>query len=593
MKLFTISSLIIFLTIGIFAQSIPDKWLTPYELSGFKKTPNYNETMEYCRKLEKASPWIHIASLGKSPEGRDMPLIIVSKNKIFDAMKARKSGKGIVLIQNGIHAGEIDGKDACLMLMRDMAITKTKVALLDNVIVLVLPFYNVDGHERISPYNRINQNGPEEMGWRVTAQNLNLNRDYVKADAPETQAWLKLYTAWMPDFLVDCHVTDGADFQHPVTYSAENHEDLGMPVRSWLNEQYLPYVKNEMQKLGEPLVPYVNLKDEHDFSKGLTEGVPPPRFSTAYAALQNRPSLLIETHMLKDYKTRVTGTYDLLNATLKKVNTDYKILRDEISETDKNTAIKLENPFPLKWELVDAPNGTVHFLGYKSNIVKSDISGADKVVWTHEPLNLDIPLYDSVKVSASVTPPVAYIIPQQWQEIISRLKMHGVLLEKLDQPIELEVELYKFSNAKWQQNPYEGHHPVQYTTTAFTEKRTYPAGTIIAKMNQRAARILLHTLEPNAPDAFVAWGFMDVIFEQKEYAEGYVLEKMAPDMLAKDPALKTEFESKLRSDTAFAHSPYARLNFFYKHSPYWDQTLNVYPIARLMKNVELPVVSLK
>jgi hypothetical protein len=576
-----------------FAQSVPEKWLTPYELSGFKKTPPYNETMSYCRKLEKASPWVRIVSFGKSPEGRDMPLVIVSKDKAFSPEKARKTGKDVFLIQNGIHAGEIDGKDASLLLLRDMVVTKTKASLLDHVILLVIPFYNVDGHERISPYNRINQDGPEEMGWRVTGQNLNLNRDYMKADAPETQAWLKLYTAWLPDFLVDCHVTDGADYQYVVTYTVEMHVNMPQQVRSWLKSTYVPAVTATMASQGVPIVPYVYLVDNKDLSKGMGGGAAPPRFSTAYAAAQNRPSLLIETHMLKDYKTRVDGTYKMLVASLECVNKSYKALHAAVTDADKMTATHLDNPFALRFEDVHVTSDTVHFLGYKPKIEKSDISGADKVEFTHEPINLDIPRYDSVKVSVAVTPPVAYIIPQQWETVISRLKLHGIILEKLEKPIELEVELYKFSDAKWQQRPYEGRHTVTFSVKSFTEKRTFPAGTIVARTNQRAARVLIHALEPQAPDAFVAWGFFDAIFEQKEYGEDYVLEKLAADMIAKDPGLKEEFDAKVKADTAFAHAPYERLNFFYQHSPYWDKSLNVYPIARLMKDVLLPVVSAK
>jgi hypothetical protein len=297
--------------------------------------------------------------------------------------------------------------------------------------------------------------------------------------------------------------------------------------------------------------------------------------------------------MLKDYKTRVEGTYKLLVASLDCVNENYAALRSAISEADKMTATRLENPFPLRFENVQVANDTVHFLGYKPKVAMSDISGADRVEFTHEPLVLDIPRYDSVKVSVSVAPPVAYLIPQQWGEVISRLRMHGILLEKLDKPIELEVELYKFSDAKWQERPYEGRHPVTFTASPFTEKRTFPAGTIVAWTNQRAARVLIHALEPQAPDAFVAWGFFDALFEQKEYGEDYVLEKLAAEMLQKDPKLKEGFNAKVKADTAFAHAPYQRLNFFYQHSPYWDKSLNVYPVARLMKDVVLPVVSAK
>jgi hypothetical protein len=431
------------------------------------------------------------------------------------------------------------------------------------------------------------------MGWRVTGQNLNLNRDYLKADAPETQAWLKLYTTWLPDFLVDTHVTDGADYQYVVTYTIEQHENVAPSVRAWVKNNYIPNVTAEMASMGTPIVPYVYFVDDKDISKGMGGGVAPPRFSTAYAAAQNRPALLIETHMLKDYKTRVDGTYQLLVVSLKRVNEDYKILRTAISDADKLTATHLENPFSLTFDGVNTPNETVHFLGYKSKVEKSEISGDDRIEYTHEPLNLDIPRYDSVKVAVSVVPPVAYVIPQQWSEVISRLKLHGIILEKLDKPVELEVELYKLTDPKWQERPYEGRHRVSYTATPFTEKRMFPAGTIVAKTNQRAARVLMHALEPNAPDAFIAWGFFDAIFEQKEYGEDYVLEKLAVELIQKDPKLKEEFDAKVKADTAFAHAPYQRLNFFYQHSPYWDKNLGVYPIARLMKDVDLPVVSAK
>src|SRR5512143_915145 len=257
---------------------IPAKWLTYYEKSGYTKTPRYAETMEYCRRLQQASGWVRVTSFGKSPEGRDLPLVILSRDRAFTPERARATGKAIVMIQNGIHAGEIDGKDACLMLARDIAITRTREHLLDHVILLIIPIYNVDGHERFGPYNRINQNGPEEMGWRVSAQNLNLNRDYMKADAPETQAWLRLYTSWLPDFFFDCHVTDGADFQHVATYGIETHENAALPVRSWIMRAYLPHLDRLMTG-NVPVVPYIFLRDDADPLKGVWGGTTPPRFS--------------------------------------------------------------------------------------------------------------------------------------------------------------------------------------------------------------------------------------------------------------------------------------------------------------------------
>jgi hypothetical protein len=588
-----LSALLFFLlSLNAFSQSIPEKWLTEYEKSGFKKTPRYKETMEYCRKLEKASTWIHVTSYGKSPEGRNLPLVIASKEGIFDPKKASKSDKAILLIQNGIHAGEIDGKDACLMLLRDIAITKTKASLLDHVVLLIIPIYNVDGHERFGTYNRINQDGPVEMGWRVTAQNLNLNRDYMKADAPETQAWLKLFNAWLPDFFIDCHVTDGADFQHAITYSIESHDYIARPVRSWIKERYLPVISS-LKTNGVPFMPYIFFRDDKDELKGLQGGTAPPRFSTQYVVLQNRPGLLIETHMLKDYKTRVDGTYQMIVATLEQMNKDFSVLRTAVRDADEQTAKGFDKPFPLQFESVNVPNETVHLMGYKQKLEQSDISGGTRVVYTKEPFEADVPRYDSIRVTKTVQPPVAYLIPQQYQEIISRLKFHGIHLERLTAPKELDVEMYEFSNAKWEQTPFEGRHAATYSVKTINEKALFPAGTLLLRLNQRTARVAINALEPDAPDAFAAWGFFDAAFEQKEYAEDYVMESVSREMLRNDPKLKTEFEAKLQSDSVFARSPSARLNFFYQRSPYWDRLVNRYPVARLMREVQISTEPVK
>jgi murein tripeptide amidase MpaA len=570
------------------AQTAPKKWLTDYELSGRTRTPRYAETMAYARRLEQASPWIRVESFGRSPEGRDLPLIIVSKDRAFTPKAAAKSGKAVVLVQNGIHAGEIDGKDACLMLLRDMAITKSKASLLDHVILLVIPIYNVDGHERFGRYNRINQSGPEEMGWRVTAQNLNLNRDYMKADAPETQAWLRLFNAWMPDFFIDAHVTDGADYQHVATYSIESHDNVAAPVRAWIRDRYLPNVMPAQTHDGVTAVPYLFLKDDKDPLQGLMGGTASPRFSTVYTTLHNRPGLLIETHMMKDYRTRVEATGRLIEGTLRFLQKDADALRAAVRRADEETAAGLGAEFPLRYELVMAPNDSLRYMGYRQRNQESDISGKTWIVYTKEPFEATVPRYDSVKAALSVVPPAAYLIPAEWQGVIERLKMHGVALERLTAPVETDVELYRFSGPKWQQEPFEGRHPVSYTATAFRQKRTYPKGTVLARVHQKSARVLLHLLEPQAPDAFAAWGFFDAVFEQKEYAEDYVMEPIAREMLAHDPQLKKEFEQKLAADTAFARDPSARLNYFYQRSPYWDPQVLVYPVARVLEPAAWP-----
>ncbi len=568
-----------------YTQEIPHEWLTKAERTNFIETARYEETLGFCRQLEKSSPLIKIISIGKSGEGRDIPLLIVSQDKIFNPEKVYKSSKTVVLIQNGIHAGEIEGKDASLMLVRDIVITKKYPHLLDNTILLILPIYNVDGHERFGANNRINQNGPAQMGWRTNATNLNLNRDYMKADAPETRAFLKMFNTWLPDFFIDVHTTNGADYQYALSYAIDNSENMQQGVRTWINENFIKNVFTNMETSGYPLVPYVWFRNNMELEKGIQGGVAPPRFSNGYTPLQNRPALLIETHMMKDYKTRVEGVYHFILTILENFHTDKGQLKKAVRHADAQTINGVTSPFPIRFETTSEAD-TIKFLGYKANVESSEISGMNWIRWTNEPLNIKIPWFNKTKVIAAIEPPVAYLIPQQWTTVLDILQIHGIEVERLKQPVEVDAEVYRFSNAKWQEKPYEGRHPANYGVEKFPEKRKYPVGTFIVRLNQRLAKVAIHLLEPEAPDALAYWGFFDSIFEQKEYAEAYVLEKLAREMLSENAELKKEFENKLISDTTFAKSPNARLNFFYQRSPYWDKEMNLYPVARVVSEAK-------
>jgi murein tripeptide amidase MpaA len=293
------------------SSQVPVEWQTFAEKTGYRETPRYAKTITFAKKLASASPLLRFGSFGKSGQGRELPLLIAAAGGTFTPASAHKAGKAVVLIQACIHAGESDGKDAGLALLRDIAITKTQLALLDHVVILFIPIYNTDGHERFGPYNRINQNGPREMGWRTTATNLNLNRDYMKADAPETRAWLKLWSQWNPDLFVDCHVTDGADVRYNVTYQYEHHQGVPASILAWERAAFDSRAAPAAEAAGNLLSRYLEFRDNRDLSKGLNDFSGPPRFSTGYTPVRNRPGLLIETHMLKDYRSRVRGTYDL------------------------------------------------------------------------------------------------------------------------------------------------------------------------------------------------------------------------------------------------------------------------------------------
>jgi hypothetical protein len=560
------------------AQGTSD-WLTYYEKSHCLKTPRYDETIEYCKKLAAASPWVHYTTFGKSPQGRDLPLMILSKDRAFTPEAAAKTGKAVILIQSGIHAGEIDGKDASLMLMRDIAITKSKSHLLDHTIILIVPIFSVDGHERFGKFNRINQDGPEEMGWRVTANNLNLNRDYMKADAPEMRGMLNLFALWLPDFYVDCHVTDGMDFQYNVTYATEIFQNIDPEVAAWLKGNYIPAMTSEVEKSGNLIAPYMGAREENDLSKGFIFSAATPRFSTGYGAAQNRPSLLIETHVYKSYKIRVTATYDVLNATIGIVNTNADALRNLVRRADVRAAHASGTYVPLQFAMSERSQPII-FRGWKTSRSVSPVTGEMMTYYSRDTANVTVPYFDRPIVKDSVSVPDYYFIPQEWTAIIGVLKSHHISMSRLSAPRTLSIESYQFSEPAWQAKPYEGRHLLKCVSTLVKEDRTFPAGTYVVSTAQRTSKVIVHLLEPMGPDSFVGWGFFDAIFETKEYFEEGVMEAMAKTMMEKDPALKREFETKLSADTTFAASAHARLNFFYQRTPFRDRSIGLYPVAR-------------
>ncbi|MFN2596865.1 MAG: M14 family metallopeptidase, partial [Pyrinomonadaceae bacterium] len=406
-------------------MNVPAAWMTPAEKSNYRETPTYEEALAYARKLERASRLVRVTEFGKSGAGRALPLIVAAKNGAFTPEAARKAGKLVMLVQANIHAGETDGGDAGLALLRDMAITHTCERLLDHVTFLFIPVYNVDGYVRRSPYNRINQNGPAEMGWRGTATNLNLNRDYLKADAPETRAWLRLWNEWNPDLFIDCHVTDGADFRYNVTYQYEQHQNVPEPLLSWMKSAFDSRIVPATEAQGNLLAPYLTLRDSRDPAMGIEGFIETPRFSTGYTPLRNRPGLLIETHMLKDYRTRVRGTYDLVAATLEEMNRDPESLRRALRETDASVADEggsydPARRVPLSLEFTEKSE-PFFFKGVEYRVEHSDVSGGDMVVYGRRPVDMLVPYFNEARVTASVAPPLYYVVPPQWSDVISVL----------------------------------------------------------------------------------------------------------------------------------------------------------------------------
>jgi len=578
--------LFLLLIASLFSQQ-SDYWKTHFEKSNYLETPRYEETINYFRKFEKHSPYAKMFSIGKSAEGRNIYVLIISKDRAFTPELARKTNKPIVFIQNGIHAGEIDGKDASMILLREILITKEKSYYLENAILLVMPIFNVDGHERFSPYNRINQNGPKEMGWRTNAQNLNLNRDYMKADSPEMKAWLKFFNQWLPHIFIDCHTTNGADYQYEITYSCERYGNVHPELSEWIKNDFVPFIEDEVQKSGYLIAPYVWFRGD-EIKNGIVEGVTSPRLSTGYVAIQNRVALLVETHMLKDYKTRVFATLTMLDAVIRKANQTGKNLVELINQTDKKVIDEIANRkkyLPVKFQM---SNEFVPFTfkGIKYEKLPSKISGKEKIVYTGEKFEMEIPLYNKPVAVDSINAPEFYLIPRAYSNIVEILNLHGVKYEVLKSAQKYLVEKYRFDeNTVWQKRPYEGRIMLTTKYETFVDTLIAEKGDYLIPVNQRAVKVIIHLLEPKSGDSFVSWGFFNSIFERKEYYEDYVMEKLAEEMYNSNENLRKEFEEKLKSDTTFANSPEQRLEFFYRRSPYFDKQWLVYPVSRVIKKL--------
>ncbi|KAF0204757.1 MAG: hypothetical protein FD170_182 [Bacteroidetes bacterium] len=575
--------LILILVTISFSLSAQD-WRTYYEQSDFKKTPGYEETIEFCNRLAASSPIANMSGIGSSPQGRAIPMMIIDRDGLTTPEAIRAKGRVIVLIQACIHAGEPDGKDAMMVLLRDILINKKHKNLLEKSSIVFIPILNVDGHERFGPYNRINQNGPDEMGWRTNASNLNLNRDFLKADALEMQHWLKFYSKWLPEFFVDIHTTDGADFQYALTYDTEIYGTLDSGITRWLKNIYEPRITSKMKESGFPIFPYVQFRNWHDPRSGLRTGAAPPMISQGYAALQNRPALLIETHMLKDYKTRVDATIQMLVHTLFIVNHQAESLKTLIDMADKSTASPAfrKQEYILKWVTSKTDSTMIDFEGFDYKNIKSDLTGGDWFIYDNtKPLTMKLPFFNKTIPSSKTMLPEAYIIPAEWTEVISRLKLHGIKMDLLTQPTEVKVKSYKFRDFDFRKTPNEGRHMVTTEVDEIEEIRVFPAGSAIVHTNQRTAKVIAGILEPLAPGSFVEWGFFNAVFEQKEYSETYVMETMAREMLEKDPEVKKAFEAYKLKNPDSVKRQWDILNWFYSQTPYWDKNFLKYPVGKI------------
>ncbi|MGL4616285.1 MAG: M14 family metallopeptidase [Shewanella sp.] len=549
-------------------------WATPFEQSNGLESPNYAATIAWLDKLASESTRLQKVSLGKSAQGRDIWLYIASIKGINEPARLKQNDKPSILVQAGIHAGEIDGKDAGMLLLRDI-LKGNKGHLLDRANLLFVPIFNVDGHERSSEFNRVNQRGPLTMGWRTTANNLNLNRDYAKADSLEMQHMLRALNLWRPDLYIDVHVTDGIDYQYDITFGYNLAQGLSPASFRWLEHSYRPAIEAALSAQGHLPGPLIFAADNTDITKGMSLWNPSPRFSNGYGDARHLPTILVENHSLKPFKQRVLGTYVLLEQTLKTVGEQATNLKSAITEDQQRAPALLT----LKWASAPLPKGW-DFKGIDYRLETSPITGTNVVRWTGEPkLYPNLPVMANTVPEIQVTRPSAYYIPAQWTEVIDRLNRHGIRITRLTKATELNLQQYTLSHHVFNTKAFEGRLTVQADATMANVTSTLPAGTVKVSTDQPLGDLAILLLEPQSPDSLLQWGFFNPIFTRTEYIEDYAVEPLAAKMLKEDPKLQAEFNKALENP-AFAADPEARLRWFYERSPYYDNQYLTYPVYR-------------
>ncbi|MEW6363278.1 MAG: M14 family metallopeptidase [Acidobacteriota bacterium] len=552
-----------------------DPWATPFERSDCALSPSYDETVSWLQRVAKASPFVHMISIGKSAEGRDIWMVVVSKERDVTPQGLRKSGKPALLAQAGIHPGEIDGKDAGMMLVRDMTVRKTERELLEGANLLFVPIFNVDGHERSSRYGRINQRGPEVTGWRTTSHNLNLNRDYTKLDTPEMRAMVAALRCWDPELYLDIHVTDGIDYQYDVTFGYNGRHAYSPAIAGWLDRFLSPALTNDLTAMGHIPGPLVYALDATDLSKGIVGWTAGPRYSNGFGDVIHLPTVLIENHSLKPFGERVLGTYVAVKSILRTLAAQAPELRNAIAED----RARRSSPIVLEWEPAETPPEMIDLAAVEQKLELSPVSGGVHVEWTGRPVSLRVPYVRFTKPKTVVARPAAYWIAPAWDDVIDRLKLHGIRMQTMDELREVDVEMYRMSEVKLASEPFEGH--VAVTSSQKIEKRRerLPAGSVRVPTDQPLGDLAVMLLDPQSPDSFFQWGFLLEFLERTEYAEEYVMEPLAARMLADDPDLAREFTRKLADDESFRASAADRLDWFYRRTPYFDDRWRLYPVA--------------
>ncbi|MFC1593483.1 M14 family zinc carboxypeptidase [Candidatus Neomarinimicrobiota bacterium] len=541
-------------------------------------SPTYNEAISWYKHLDKKYKKAELITYGLTDIGKPLHLLVISSDKDFNPNTYRSKGKCMIMINNAIHPGEPCGVDASIKfaedLLRDNKIPK-------NVIIGIIPAYNIGGVLNRNSTTRANQNGPEEYGFRGNARNLDLNRDFIKLDSENAKSITKIFHEWNPDFFIDTHTTNGADYQHIMTLIGSHPLNFPQVTQDFVKTELLPNLYLLMDKFGFPMVPYVSpVKRTPD--SGLLSGISSPRYSNGYGILFNTFSFISEAHMFKTYAERVESTIAFLNTVLDfaKTNaTEVIALRLKANES-----IKSKEVFTLTWKTDTTKFDLINFYGYEAEYKPSKVTGFDRLYYNRDkPWTKQIPVYNYFTPGIQVTRPDYYVLPQAWGEVIERLELNNIKFKRLCKDTVITGKMYIIKNIANPSEPFNGHFlhsKIELKTV--TKSNQYYKGDILIPMNQIGNRYLVEVLEPQARDSFFRWNFFDSILDQREYFSPYIFEDTAEKMLMEDEELRKEFEEQKSNDEDFAKDARAQLYWLYKRSPNFEADYRLYPVMRVM-----------
>lgn len=558
--------IILFSSNLLFAQDFK----TPYEKGNGNQTTTYEEMVKYYENLDQNFESIAVQNFGKDDNGEPIKVVV------FDDSKNKNTP--VILINNGIHPGEPDGIDATMMLMRDLATGKVSAK---NLKIAAIQSYNISGMLRRGKFSRANQNGPEEYGFRGNARNYDLNRDFIKNDTENAKTFQQIFQHFKPIFFIDNHVSNGADYQYLFTYISTNKERLGSKLGNYFNEKMQPEILENIEKKGILTTPYVNIHGDSP-DEGFPAFMDSPRYATGYTTLFNTLGTVAETHMLKPYPERVRATYEYMvsaiNYTRKNTREIQKLMAENLNSLKPGTS------YPIQWKLNENKFQLIDFKGYEAGKKNSEVSGKPRLFYDRsKPFTIKVKFFSDYVPTKEIRIPNYYLIPKSENKVIEYLKRNNIEMKEIAQDSTISVEVYRITDYKTVKNPYEGHY-LHYDTKTKSEFKNvnFRKGDLLVSTKQPGVKYLLETLEPEATDSFFNWNFFDAILGQKEYFSDYVFEDTAAELLRNDQVLKTAFEFKKISNPDFAKDGQAQLEWIYRHSEYYEGSVNLYPIYRIL-----------